>query len=367
MLRQTSLHGRHEAAGARMVEFGGWSMPVQYQGIVAEHRACRTAAGLFDVSHMGEFDVSGPGAAAFLEQALTNRVADLSVGRCRYALLCAPDGGVLDDLLVYRLGEAAFRLVVNAANIGGDWTWLQGLPREDAELVDQSDGTGLIAVQGPRSPAVLADLLDADAAARLSALRYYQFGHFELAGAPAVISRTGYTGDRGYEVFVPAAQTGSVWDALVSAGEPHGLALVGLGARDTLRLEAGFCLHGHELSPAIDPLSAGLERFVALDKPFVGRDALVAVSASGPARRLIGLEVVGRQVIREGCRIEVDGRAVGQVTSGTFAPSLDRSVGLGYVRAELARPGGEVTVSVRERPVPCRLVQPPFYRPAQAG
>ncbi|MCC7495711.1 MAG: glycine cleavage system aminomethyltransferase GcvT [Fimbriimonadaceae bacterium] len=360
-LQRTPLYQRHVALGGRLVEFGGWEMPVQYSGIVAEHLATRRAMGLFDVSHMGEFELRGPGAVAFLERAVSNRVADLAVGRCRYALLCNEAGGVLDDLLYYRLAADHLLLVVNAGNIAGDLAWLQGLAPSDCELTDQSAASGLLALQGPGSRDLLVSLLGA-AGETLAGLRYYQFATFELAGAAVLISRTGYTGGPGYELCCPAEAVGALWDLLLAAGAPTGLLPVGLGARDTLRLEAGFCLHGHELTPRRNPLEAGLARFVDLGQPFVGRDALAAVAAAGPADRLTGVEVVGRGVIREGAMITVGGEPCGSLTSGTFSPLLERSIGLGYVPAALPD-GAAVEVLVRGKPLPCRLTTPPFYKP----
>ncbi len=364
-LQRTPLYEAHLALGARLVEFGGWAMPVQYGGIVAEHKACRAAMGLFDVCHMGEFDVTGDGAVALLERAVTNHVADLPVGRCRYALLCNAAGGVIDDLILYHWREGWYRLVVNAANIATDWAWLSDLAAGTrAQLVDPSGETGLLALQGPRSRALLERLLAVEERPLLSALRYYHCAEAELCGCAVTISRTGYTGDLGYEIFAAAAEVAALWDRLLHAGRPEGLVPVGLGARDTLRLEAGFPLHGHEISPSINPLEAGLGRFVKLDQPFVGRDALAAIAAAGPARTLVGLEVTAKGVIRDGCPILAAGEAVGVVTSGTFSPLLERSIGLGYVPPSLAAPGTPLAVDVRGRALACEVVRPPFYRPA---
>lgn len=362
-LKRTPLYDRHVALGARMVPFGGWEMPVQYAGIVAEHKACRAGLGLFDVSHMGEFRISGPGAVAFLESALTNSVADLALGRCRYSLLCHHDGGILDDLIFCREADDSFLLVVNAGNIEADREWLTSLPAADCVLTDLSDRTALLAIQGPRSGELLGDLLGADAD-RLASLKYYRFAEFNLFGLPVVISRTGYTGDLGYELMLPAEHAVTVWDGLRQAGQGCGLEPIGLGARDTLRLEAGFCLHGHDISPERNPLEAGLGRFVKFDKgDFVGRDALLRVQADGPAEQLIGLVVTGRGVIRQDYPIRQAGESVGVVTSGSFAPSLERFIGLGYVRSDLAADGTRLEVDVRGKEVGCVVVPRPFYQP----
>ncbi len=363
-LKRTPLYDRHVAAGARLVEFGGWSMPVQYQGIVAEHKSARAAAGLFDVSHMGEFRVVGPGATAFCDQAFTNNVATLAAGRCRYSLMCDEQGGILDDLLYYRLADDELLVVVNAANFAADFAWLAGLSPRDCELRDESDRTALLAVQGPASRELLAGLVGGERS-RLEALRYYRYEAFTVAGAEALISRTGYTGDLGFEVMLPAAAAPAAWDAILAAGEPAGLVPVGLGARDTLRLEAGFCLHGHDIGPDRNPIEADLARFVDLAKgDFVGREAIAAAAEQGTAQVLVGLAVTGRGIIREQCPIFAGGEPVGTVTSGTFSPLLERSIGMGYVDRRHAAVGSELSVDVRGRMVDCRVAERPFYRPA---
>ncbi|NUP99239.1 MAG: glycine cleavage system aminomethyltransferase GcvT [Armatimonadetes bacterium] len=362
-LQRTPLYDAHLALGARLVPFGGWEMPVQYQGIVAEHLACRAAAGLFDVSHMGEFEVAGPSAATFLEQALTNRVSDLAPSRCRYSLMCNDAGGIIDDLLVYRLDDERWLLVVNAGNIATDLAWLRGLAvHQRAAITDRSPETALLALQGPASRRLLQRLLPAADGERLGSLRYYQFGEFALLGVSVLISRTGYTGDLGYELAMPADSARRVWDYLLAEGSADGLVPVGLGARDTLRLEAGFCLHGHDISPQRNPIESGLERFVKLDKEFVGRDALAEAASLGTPERLIGLVVTGRGIVREGAELRHAGQAVGVVTSGGFSPSLQQSIGLGYVRCNMAAPGTALEVVVRDRPVACTVTTPPFYR-----
>lgn len=359
-LKQTPLHDRQVELGGRMVEFGGWQMPVQYTGIVAEHTACRTAAALFDVSHMGEFTVTGPEAGAWLERMLTNRVSDLELGRCRYTLMCAEDGGILEDLLVYRTGDEAFLLVVNAANIDADLAWLESHREGELELTDVSDERALLALQGPRAKELLQPLVDDGA--RLAELKYYRFGTFELDGVEALVSRTGYTGEFGYEIMIAPERAVAVWDRLLTAGEPLGLLPAGLGARDTLRLEAGLCLHGHDISAARNPIEAGLDRFVDLAGDYLGADAIRRAAESGTAERLVGLRVGGRGIIRDHCAIEQHGTPVGEVTSGTFSPTLATSIGLGYVARDAAEVGGELAVIVRGKPLPVSVVETPFYR-----
>lgn len=363
-LLRTPLYANHAALGAKLVPFAGWEMPVQYQGILAEHRACRGAAGLFDVSHMGEFTLTGAGSLEFLQRALTNDFGSLAIGRCRYSLMCNEAGGIVDDLIVYRTGESEYLLVVNAGNIAQDFAWLDGLGHPAVTLVDRSRDYGLLALQGPAAAAILAPLLSGADAATVAALKYYAFADVTLCGQPVTVSRTGYTGSPGYEILIAADQTALVWDTLLAAGAPAGLVPVGLGARDTLRLEAGFCLHGHDISPTRNPLEAGLERFVKLDKPeFVGRAALAAVAASGPAQRLVGVTLQDRAVAREGAAVSSGGQAVGVVTSGTFAPSLEQPIALAYVRSDLAAVGTELTVEVRGKALACRVTALPFYRP----
>ncbi len=293
----TPLLDRHEALGARLIEFAGWIMPVQYAGILEEHRAVRERAGLFDLSHMGELFVEGAEAGDALAAALISDPTALAIGRAHYSMICAPDGGVIDDLIVYRLGEERFLVVANASNAGVVSDALaERLVGRTAVLDDRSLATALVAIQGPRSVGILAPLTDVD----LSALRYYAIAQGTVAGQPALVARTGYTGEDGFEVFVETAAGGAVWDALFEAGREAGLAPVGLGARDTLRLEAGMPLYGNELDRSTNPLEAGLERVVRFDKPgdFVGRSALEKVARDGPARRLVGLVVRGRGIAR---------------------------------------------------------------------
>ena len=364
-LLETPLRAAHEALGARMVPFAGWLMPVQYEGIIAEHKAVRSAMGLFDVSHMGEFEVSGPGAEAYLEHAVTQPVGSLQIGQCRYGMLCHGEGGIIDDLLVYRTGDESFLLVVNAGNLTADYTWLDELPHPGVELRDRSPETALLALQGPATRTFMHGLLtDPKDQQTIGGLKFYRFARAQLAGVEMMISRTGYTGEFGYELCFPADDAAMVWDWLLTTGQPDGLLPVGLGARDTLRLEAGLCLHGHDISPERNPIEAGLSKFVDLSKDFVGRAALAAAAASGTPEKLVGLRVADRGIIREACSISLDGETVGQVTSGTFAPSLGCSIGLGYVKAHLAEPGTKLEVIVRSKPIACDVVELPFYRRA---
>jgi aminomethyltransferase len=360
-IHETPLADRHEALGARMIDFAGWRMPVQYGSILDEHRAVRERAGLFDLSHMGELMIEGPDAGGALAAALVSDPPALAVGRAQYSMICAPDGGILDDLIVYRLAEERFMVVANAANAGIVSDALaERLARSRAVLDDQSLATGLVAVQGPRSVDVLGPLTDVD----LGALRYYGIADGDVAGIPAHVARTGYTGEDGFEVFVETARTGELWDALLDAVRRVDGGPVGLGARDTLRLEAGMPLYGNELDTTTTPYDAGLGRVVKLDKAgdFVGRAALEKAAAEGPKRRLVGLTVEGRGIARHGYPVQVGERRTGVVTSGTQSPTLGVPIAMAYVAPADAEPGTMVDIEIRDARVPARVVPLPFYR-----
>jgi aminomethyltransferase len=359
--RPTPLAGRHQALGARMVEFGGWLMPLQYSGILEEHRAVRSRAGLFDLSHMGELFVEGSEAAAALGYALTTEPAGLKVGRAHYSMICFPEGGVLDDLIVYRLGEERFMVVANASNVSAVSDALaERLVGRHVVLDDRSLATALVAIQGPLAAAILAPLTDV----ALADLPYYGIAPGNVAGVPALIARTGYTGEDGFEVIVEVATAGRVWDAILAAGEPMGAVPVGLGARDTLRLEAGMPLYGNELGPDTTPFEAGLGRVVKLakDGDFVGRAALEKASADGPRKLLVGLVVRGRGIARHGYDVFLGDRRIGVVTSGTQSPTLGQPIAMAYVTPTEAEPGTIVDVSIRDQRVPAEVVPMPFYR-----
>jgi len=326
-LKRTPLYGAHVAAGARMVPFGGWEMPVQYTGIIEEHRATRSAAGIFDVSHMGEFEVEGPEALASIQALTTNDAAALAVGQVQYSVLCLPDGGIVDDLTVYRLGPERFMITVNAGNIDTDWAWVTEHGR-GARWRDVSAETALIAVQGPRAEDLVARLADGDVAG----IRYYRFAEGRVAGAPALISRTGYTGEDGFELYVGASDAERLWTALLAEGARDGAVPVGLGARDTLRLEMAYALYGNDIDQATNPLEAGLGWVVKFEKgDFIGRAALERARAAGLTRRLRGLAMTERAVPRHGYPVIKDGVATGTVTSGSYGPSVDKYIALAYV------------------------------------
>ncbi|MBX6342763.1 MAG: glycine cleavage system aminomethyltransferase GcvT, partial [Thermomicrobiaceae bacterium] len=333
-LKRTPLAERHERLGARMVEFAGWWMPVQYRGIIEEHRTVRTTAGLFDLGHMGQLDVSGRDAEAFLQYVTTNDVSQLEPGQAQYSMMLYPNGGVVDDIIVYRRpsGEGYF-VVINAANVDKDVAWLQEQRARrsdlDVEIRDVSGETGMIAIQGPRAEEILQKITDAD----LSKVEYFTSIEAKVDGVPCLIGRTGYTGEDGFEIYCPIAATCQIWDRLLEVGQPLGLQPIGLGARDTLRLEAKMALYGNELSPDITPLEAGLGWAVKLDKgDFIGRDALVKQKEAGVPRRLVGFRMVERGgVPRAHYEVQVDGRPVGFVTSGTTSPTLGENIGLALV------------------------------------
>lgn len=363
---RTPLHGRHVELGARMVEFAGFSMPVQYTSIIEEHAAVRNRAGLFDVSHMGQIHLSGPGAIDSAERLLSCRVDDLRPGRVRYGLLCNDDGGCVDDVTVYREAPDAVFLCVNASNIAKDHRWIVDHALADTRIDDRSAETGLLALQGPASAKVLAALArPRDEARAVDELGRFRFARYTLADSPVLVSRTGYTGSDGFEIYTPADRVRAVFDALIDEGGSSGLVPAGLGARDTLRLEAAMALYGHELDDTTSPLEAGLERFVKRDRGgFVGAEAIEARERRGRARQLVGFVVEARGIARGGYPIAVDGREVGVVTSGAPSPSLGKPIGLGYVPPRLAAPGTLVDVMVRGRAIGARIVATPFVQKA---
>jgi aminomethyltransferase len=345
-----------------MVPFGGWDMPVEYSGISAEHLAVRTAAGLFDVSHMGEVEIAGPGALEAVQHITSNDASKLQVGQIQYSALTTPEGTFVDDLLVYRLGPSHYLLVINAGNIDTDVPWISARAAEASPgvaVVNNSDRYALVAIQGPRSQEILQTLTAID----LPAIKYYWFAHGEIAGIRGTVSRTGYTGEDGFEVMVPSAMGPRLWDALLQAGAPAGLIPAGLGARDTLRLEAGMRLHGNDIDDAHTVVEADLGWIVGWKKPeFLGRDVLHAQKANGVQRTLVGLEMVDRAIARHGHPVFADGREVGVVTSGTQTPFLKKAIGMAYVPPALREPGTELEIDVRGRRAKAKVVPLPFYK-----
>jgi len=362
-LLQTPLADRHVSLGARLIEFAGWRMPVQYGGILQEHRAVREQAGLFDLSHMGEFLLDGPEAADGLAYALVTDPRALAVGRAHYSMICRSDGGVLDDLIVYRLADERFMVVANASNVACVRDELaERTATFKCTLEDRSLTTALVSIQGPRSSEILAPLTDVDH----SSLRYYAIAEGHVAGVAALVARTGYTGEDGFEMFIDWGDAQRLWDALLEAGGPAGAVPVGLGARDTLRLEAGMPLYGNELGPDTTPFDAGLGRVVKLAKPgdFVGRAALERAAVEGPHKKLVGMVIQGRGIARHGYPILSGDTRVGEVTSGSFSPTLGVPIAMGYIEPTVDRTS-QLAVIVRDHRVPAEIVPLPFYKRAR--
>jgi aminomethyltransferase len=366
--KHTALYTQHQAHGASFTDFGGWQMPLKYRSELEEHHTVRNAAGLFDLSHMGEVLVSGPQAAQFLNYALVSNLAVLAVGKAKYSLICNAEGGVIDDLITYRLAEDSFLVVPNASNAPVVAEELRLRAKGfDVAVEDQSEATALIAVQGPTAEAVLLDLARPEDAGIIRELKYYAAVELELAGLPVLLARTGYTGEDGFEIFIGSNLAVRLWDAALQAGGPHGLLPCGLAARDSLRLEAGMPLYGHELGLDTSPFEAGLGPVVSTKKAedFVGRSVLEPLKAVEPVRRLVGLRAVGRRSARAGYDIVADGRTVGTVTSGLPSPTLGYPVALAYVESAYAAVGTEVQVDLRGRPEPFTVIATPFYKRAK--
>jgi len=366
-LKRTSLFDTHTSLGARMVEFGGWEMPVLYSGIAQEHHAVRQAAGLFDISHMGEFLFDGPDALKFLNQLLTNDLAKLEPGQGQYTLLCQDNGGVIDDLYAYRLGDTRHLLIVNASRLEIDWMWIKAQRNSrhkslQLEVSDRSSELSAMALQGPKAAEIIAGVFPA-----ATELRKNQIAELEFSGATTWVSRTGYTGEDGFELVVPNGRAAALWEQLMSLGQALGLLPAGLGARDTLRTEAGYSLYGHELTFDTTPIEAALGWAVAHDKPdFIGRETLAAQKQDGVSRRCIGFKMTGKSAPpRKQYKIfSADGtdREIGEVTSGTQSPSLGCGIGLGYVECAHAKPGTGIEIEIRNRRFPAQVVRRPIYR-----
>ncbi|MCC2684420.1 MAG: gcvT [Paenibacillaceae bacterium] len=361
-LKKTPLYPLYERYGAKTIDFGGWDLPVQFGGgIQKEHEAVRQKAGLFDVSHMGEVRVTGLDALNFLQNLTTNDVSKLVDGQAQYSMMCYPDGGVVDDLLVYKFAEQHYMLVINAANIGKDLDWLQKHVDGDVSLENLSPSTALLALQGPSSEAILRKLTDAD----LGSLKGFHFLPDAVVGGvtTVMVSRTGYTGEDGFELYVWEQDAPELWEKLMEAGKEEGLVAAGLGARDTLRFEAKLPLYGQELSASISPLEAGLGFFVKLDKgDFIGRDALAEQSERGVPRKLVGIEMIDRGIPRSHYAVYAEGQQVGEVTTGTQSPTFKTNVGLALVESRYAELGTELEVEIRGKRLRAQVVKAPFYR-----
>ena len=366
--KKTPIYDSHVEQGGRIVEFAGYLMPVSFEGIVAEHQRVRTKVGLFDVSHMGEIEIEGEGAAAFTDSLVTNRVQTLSEGQICYTVACNESGGVLDDLLVYKYSDDRILLVVNAVNVGKIYKHVGSHAPGSLEVTDSTLATGQIAVQGPASKKLLLGTrFFAPVHGQIDSMAYYHFLSFERDGGEIIVSRTGYTGERGFEVYLPAGMALELWNELLEAGKGLGVAPIGLGARDTLRFEPCFCLYGNELDEETSPLEAGLSWLVKLKKEdFMGRDSLLDEKERGPGRRLVGFEMEGRNIARHGYRVMLDGAEVGAVTSGTFAPTLQKSLALALVSSSVPKDAEGFSIDVRGRSVPASHTDLPFYR-SRAG
>jgi aminomethyltransferase len=360
-VRKTPLHARHRASGARMVPYAGWEMPLEYAGIAAEHMAVRTRAGLFDVSHMGEIEIAGKDAPAAVQRIACSDPARLGVGQAQYAGLLTPDGTFLDDLIVYRMAPSHFLLVVNASNAEKDYAWIseQVKAAGDAVAVDSSSRYALLALQGPASQDVLQPLTGVD----LRSIAAFGFAFGEVAGARVTIARTGYTGEDGFEIFVPPNMADRVWQAILESGRPAGVVPVGLGARDTLRLEAGMRLYGNDIDESTTVLEAGLGWMIGwTNERFIGRDRLLRQKEQGVRRRLVGVEMIDPGIARHGYPVVLNDRPVGVVTSGTQTPYLKKAIGMAYVPVELAPAGSEIAIEIRGRRARARVVPLPFYK-----
>lgn len=356
-LKKTPLFTVHEQLGARMIPFAGFLMPVQYSSVIEEHLAVRTAVGLFDVSHMGEFQIEGSGATESLDRIVTNEIRSLEPGRARYTVMLNEEGGILDDLLVYRMGENSWGLVVNAANIEKDRAWIESHLHQ-ATLRDQSDATALLAVQGPKA----VDVMEALFPGQAHPIRYYRFIETRFRDFPVVLSRTGYTGEDGFEVYIPAEGAIALWEAIITAGEPYSIRPCGLGARDTLRLEAGMLLYGQDMDERVTPFDVGLQWVVKLDKgEFIGREVLLEQQKTGPRFRLVGFEMEDPGIARHDYPVfDSNGDEIGRVTSGTHAPFLRKNIGLARVPYSFS--GDTLYIQIRQRRARARVVPLPFYK-----
>lgn len=359
-LKRTPLYDEHVAAGAKIVPFAGFEMPVQYRtGILAEHNAVRTRAGLFDVSHMGELEVRGPQALDLVQYVTTNDASKIDVGQAQYSVICREDGGCVDDCIIYRFADR-YMIVVNASNKDKDrdWIWHHS-ERFDVELDDKSDDVALIAIQGPKAADIVARLTDTN----LDALQYYHFSEGEVAKVETIISRTGYTGEDGFELYVAAQNAKRMWRSLLESGGMEGIIPTGLGARDSLRLEMGYALYGNDIDDRHTPLEAGLAWVTKLDKPdFIGKAALLKQKETGVRQRLVGFLLKEKGFPRHGYEVRVNGQPGGEVTSGTVSPSLEQGVGLAYVPVEYSKPGTEIEIMVRDKAIKAEVTRPPFYK-----
>lgn len=360
-MKNTALTHVHSALGAKMVPFAGFNMPVQYEGVTVEHETVRNGIGVFDVSHMGEFLIEGPKALDLIQKVTTNDASKLTVGRAQYSCMPNETGGIVDDLIVYRVKEALYLLVVNASNIEKDWEWISKYNQNiGASMRNISDDYSLLAIQGPKAVEAMQGLTSVD----LSAIKYYHFEVADFAGIEhVIISATGYTGSGGFEIYCKNSEVQQIWDKVFEAGKAFGIKPIGLAARDTLRLEMGFCLYGNDIDDTTSPIEAGLGWITKFEKDFVNSEALKKQKEEGPKRKLVGFELLERGIPRHDYEIvNANGNPIGMVTSGTMAPSLNKGIGLGYVTTPFAQEGNEIFIRIRKNDVPAKVVKLPFYK-----
>ncbi|MCX2495159.1 glycine cleavage system aminomethyltransferase GcvT [Pedobacter sp. PF22-3] len=359
-MKNTALTEKHIALGAKMVPFAGYNMPVTYEGINAEHATVRNGVGVFDVSHMGEFILKGENALDLIQRVTSNDAAKLYDGKVQYSCLPNKDGGIVDDLLVYKIDDTTYMLVVNASNIEKDWDWIQQFNTKGVEMHNISDQTSLLAIQGPKAADALQSLTEVD----LASMEYYTFVKGTFAGVDnVVISATGYTGAGGFEIYFENQYADQIWDAIFEAGAPYNIKPIGLGARDTLRLEMGFCLYGNDIDDTTSPIEAGLGWITKFSKSFTNSEALLAQKEAGIQKKLVGFEMIDRGIPRHDYEIaDADGNIIGKVTSGTQAPSLQKAIGMGYVAKDFAKEGTEVFILIRNTPIKAKVVKFPFYK-----
>jgi aminomethyltransferase len=361
-MKKTPLHDRHIALGAVVVDFGGWAMPVQYTNVIEEHRTTREKAGLFDICHMGEFDVRGPQAFDLLQYAMSRNLAAQEIGQMMLCVMTNEHGGIIDDLTVYKLADEHYMVVTNAGTKDKDFAWLEKVKTDkgftNVELKDLSDATGKLDFQGPKAQEILQQITAAD----LKPLKFYYSLETTVLGLPAVVSRSGYTGEDGFEIYIPWDKTGDVWDKLLEIGQAYGIKPIGLGARDTLRLECGMNLYGHEINDDISPLVSRYAWVTDLDKEFTGVEVLRKQKTDGLTKQLIGFEMVDRGIARNGYKIYMNGQEIGDVTSGTFAPTVNKAIGLGYVPVAHKAPDTQIEIKIRDGLTKARIVKLPFYK-----
>jgi aminomethyltransferase len=359
-MKNTALTEKHIALGAKMVPFAGYNMPVTYEGINAEHATVRNGVGVFDVSHMGEFILKGENALDLIQRVTSNNASKLYDGKVQYSCLPNKDGGIVDDLLVYKIDDKTYMLVVNASNIEKDWNWIQQFNSKAVEMHNISDQTSLLAIQGPKAADALQSLTDVD----LASMEYYTFVKGNFAGIDnVVISATGYTGAGGFEIYFENQYADQIWDAIFKAGAPYNIQPIGLGARDTLRLEMGFCLYGNDIDDTTSPIEAGLGWITKFSKTFTNSEALLAQKEAGIQKKLVGFEMIDRGIPRHDYEIaDAEGNIIGKVTSGTQAPSLQKAIGMGYIAKDFAKEGTEVFILIRNTPIKAKVVKFPFYK-----